>query len=214
MFTGLIQEVGKVKAIKKSSHHIALTCACSANILQDYKIGDSMAVNGACLTAIAIDKQGFTVEIMPETFAKTTLSQLQVNAAVNLERAMLGSSRFEGHIVAGHVDTVTRLIKRTQVENSLVLTFQYPTQVFGEIVPQGSIAINGTSLTVSAVTPGTFSVSLIPHSIEQTNLVEVKLGQMVNIETDILGKYVKSMLGKQKSQDMIKYLGEIGGTGE
>lgn len=214
MFTGLIQEVGRVKAIKKSSHHIALTCACSEETLQGYQIGDSMAVNGVCLTAIAVDKQGFTVEVMPETFAKTTLSQLQINAAVNLERAMLGSSRFEGHIVAGHVDTVTRLIKRTRVENSLVLTFHYPSQVFGEIVPQGSIAINGTSLTVSAVTPGTFSVSLIPHSMEQTNLDEIKVGNLVNIETDVLAKYVKAMLGKQKNQTMINYLGEIGGTGK
>ncbi|MEK4299460.1 riboflavin synthase [Oceanobacillus sp. FSL W8-0428] len=208
MFTGLIQETGTVKRIKKVSQHIELTCSASRELLQDYNIGDSMAINGVCLTAIEVTDSDFTVDIMPETFQKSIFSDLRVNAVVNLERAMSARGRLEGHIVSGHVDTTTRLIKKVKKENSIILTFYYPPQVQGEIVAQGSVAINGTSLTVSAVTAGSFSVSLIPYSMNHTNLGQLKQGEFVNIETDILGKYIKAIMGTEKTQILSKYTGE------
>lgn len=194
MFTGLIQEVGTIQEIKKNGHHIQLTCQASKALLADYLIGDSLAINGVCLTAIAKTECSFTVDVMPETFNRTTFSTMTKGSLVNLERAMLATGRLEGHLVAGHVDCTTRLIKKMSNENAVVLTFQYPHEQKGEIVPQGSIAINGVSLTVSVVTPGTFSVSLIPHSLAKTNLNGLLQGSQVNIETDMLGKYVKTML--------------------
>ncbi|GIO23784.1 riboflavin synthase [Oceanobacillus sp. J11TS1] len=208
MFTGLIQEIGTIKKIKKASHHIELTCAASRELLQGYKVGDSMAVNGVCLTATTVTASDFTVDIMPETFHKSTFSDLRVHAKVNLERAMSANARFEGHIVSGHVDVTTRLIKKVRKENAVILTFYYPPQIQGEIVPQGSVAINGTSLTVSNVAPGTFSVSLIPFSMHHTNLGQLKQGEFVNIETDILGKYIKAMIGPDKKHALHKYMGE------
>lgn len=201
----MIQETGTVKRIKKASHHIELTCTASKELLQDYKIGDSMAINGVCLTAIEITDSDFTVEIMPETFHKSIFSDLRLHAAVNLERAMSANGRLEGHIVSGHVDTTTRLIKKVKKENSIILTFYYPSQILGEIVAQGSVAINGTSLTVSAVTAGSFSVSLIPYSVNHTNLGQLRQGEFVNVETDILGKYIKAMIGTEKNQILSKY---------
>ncbi len=190
------------------SQHIELTCSASRELLQDYNIGDSMAINGVCLTAIEVTDSDFTVDIMPETFQKSIFSDLRVNAVVNLERAMSARGRLEGHIVSGHVDTTTRLIKKVKKENSIILTFYYPPQVQGEIVAQGSVAINGTSLTVSAVTAGSFSVSLIPYSMNHTNLGQLKQGEFVNIETDILGKYIKAIMGTEKTQILSKYTGE------
>ncbi len=204
----MIQETGTIKRIKKVSQHIELTCSASRGLLQDYNIGDSMAINGVCLTAIEITDTDFTVDIMPETFQKSVFSDLQVHAVVNLERAMSANGRLEGHIVSGHVDTTTRLIKKVKKENSIMLTFYYPPQIQGEIVGQGSVAINGTSLTVSAVTAGSFSVSLIPYSMNHTNLGQLKQGELVNIETDILGKYIKAMIGAGKNQALSKYTGE------
>ncbi|WP_339284310.1 riboflavin synthase [Oceanobacillus sp. FSL K6-3682] len=204
----MIQKTGTVKRIKKVSQHIELTCSASRELLQDYNIGDSMAINGVCLTAIEVTDSDFTVDIMPETFQKSIFSDLRVNAVVNLERAMSARGRLEGHIVSGHVDTTTRLIKKVKKENSIILTFYYPPQVQGEIVAQGSVAINGTSLTVSAVTAGSFSVSLIPYSMNHTNLGQLKQGEFVNIETDILGKYIKAIMGTEKTQILSKYTGE------
>lgn len=192
MFTGLIQEKGHIKSIQRQSHTIKLSCYASKKILSDYHIGDSMAINGVCLTAVEKNDSAFTVDIMPETFKKTTFSTLKVGSEVNLERAMLSIQRFEGHLVSGHIDTTTRLIQKRKLENALLLTFVYPEKNQGEIIPQGSIAINGVSLTVTTVKQGTFSVSLIPHSTEKTTLENLKLNELVNLETDMIGKYVKA----------------------
>ncbi|MEX1551552.1 riboflavin synthase [Enterococcus sp. C50] len=192
MFTGLIQEQGKVTKITRHGHTIELTCEASEQLLENYRIGDSMAINGTCLTAIAINNQRFCVEMMPETYQRTTFSQMKVGDPVNLERALPYNGRLEGHLVTGHVDGTTRLLQKRMQENAFVFVFGLPGTFKGEIIPQGSIAINGVSLTVTAVTEQTFSVSLIPHSKEQTNLGKLVQGQLVNIETDLLGKYVKA----------------------
>lgn len=194
MFTGLIQEKGKVSKIVKKSQTINLTFKATKYILSDYKIGDSMAVNGVCVTAIDKNDTDFTVEIMPETFRRTTFSKLTINDEVNLERALFFNGRIEGHFVAGHVDKVVRVIQKRQLENAVLITFDYPKELKGQIISQGSIAINGVSLTVTEVKPNSFSVSLIPHSKNQTNLGNLKQGDFVNIETDLVGKYIQNKL--------------------
>ncbi|MBO0482712.1 riboflavin synthase [Candidatus Enterococcus courvalinii] len=192
MFTGLIQEQGKVTKITRRGHTIELTCEASEHLLDNYQIGDSMAINGTCLTAIAINNRSFCVEMMPETYRRTTFSQMKVGDLVNLERALPYNGRLEGHLVTGHIDGTTHLVQKRIQENAFVFVFALPTTFRGEIISQGSVAINGVSLTVTATTEQTFSVSLIPHSKEQTNLGKLIQGQSVNIETDLLGKYVKA----------------------
>ncbi|EPI01041.1 riboflavin synthase, alpha subunit [Enterococcus faecalis 13-SD-W-01] len=191
MFTGLIQEKGKITRMHRSGQTIKLTCQASNQLLNGYRIGDSMAINGVCLTAVAIDNQQFTVDIMPETFQRTTFSRLKINDEVNLERALMYNGRLEGHLVAGHVDVTSRLLQKRTKENALILTFELPTLLHGEIIPQGSVAINGVSLTVTDVSSRNFSISLIPHSKDQTNLGKLNQGDYVNIETDMIGKYLK-----------------------
>ncbi|MFV0497314.1 MAG: riboflavin synthase [Candidatus Fimivivens sp.] len=196
MFTGLIAEKGWIKGIQRKRQMIQLTCEASKDLLSDYRIGDSMAVNGVCLTAIEKSDQLFTAEIMPETFKRTTFAYAKIGEVVNLERAMKAEQRFEGHIVSGHVDSVTRLVKKRADQNALILTFFYPPNHLGEIIPQGSIAINGVSLTVTQTHASHFSVSLIPHSKSITNLGNLAVGAPVNIETDVIAKYLKAQRDK------------------
>lgn len=206
MFTGLITEVGTIKAIQRNQQMTQLTFQASNTLLRDYRIGDSMAVNGVCLTALTVSESVFKAEIMPETVKRTTFSAAKVGDSVNLERALLQTQRFEGHFVAGHVDTVTRLIGKKEKQNALILTFSYPPAYKGEIIPQGSIAINGVSLTITETTAASFSVSLIPHSKSLTNLGDLAAGALVNIETDIIGKYVRAQENKfvgYKEKDLL-----------
>lgn len=198
MFTGLIQEKGKIIRINRNSKGVQMTCQVSADFLSSIKIGDSIAVDGACLTCIFKKGRQFTVDIMPETFKRTCLSQKHVGDIVNIEPAMSASSRFEGHIVTGHIDIQTRLLAKKNLENALILTFLYPKRHEGEIIPQGSVAINGVSLTVVSCDEKGFTVSLIPHSRQGTNLGHLRLGDTVNIETDILGKYIKAQLNGER----------------
>lgn len=191
MFTGLIAEKGKVSRIQRINQSIQLTCTASPKILHDYQIGDSMAINGVCLTATTIKTDQFTVDIMPETFQRSTFSTIKVNNEVNLERAVAFGSRMEGHLLSGHVDTTTRLVDKRELENAIILTFDYPSSLKGEIVSQGSVGLNGVSLTVTKVTARTFSVSLIPHTRHLTNLGDLNRGALVNLETDLIGKYIK-----------------------
>lgn len=194
MFTGLIQEKGKITQISKKSQTISLTCKASKELLYDYNIGDSMSVNGVCLTSISKNETDFTVDIMPETFKRTTFSKLKINDEVNLERALLFNGRIEGHFIAGHVDNIARVLKKRQLENAVLITVDYPKALMGQIISQGSIAINGVSLTVTEVKSNSFSVSLIPHSKDKTNLGNLKQGDFVNIETDLVGKYIQNKI--------------------
>lgn len=198
MFTGLIQEQGRISRIVKHQHNIKLTCKASRKLLADYKIGDSMAINGVCLTCVAKAEDAFTVDVMPETFRRTIFSESRVGDLVNLELAMSANARFEGHLVTGHVDSVARLDKKESDETALVLSFAFPKGLEGQIVGQGSIAVNGVSLTVVSSEKGQFSVSLIPHTAKETNLARLKTGDKVNIETDILAKYMQKQLRMMK----------------
>lgn len=198
MFTGLIQEQGRISRIVKHQQNIKLTCKASRKLLADYKIGDSMAINGVCLTCVAKAGDAFTVDVMPETFRRTILSESRVGDLVNLELAMSANARFEGHLVTGHVDSVARLVTKESDETALVLSFAFPKGLEGQIVGQGSIAVNGVSLTVVSAEKGQFSVSLIPHTAKETNLARLKTGDKVNIETDILAKYMQKQLRMMK----------------
>lgn len=198
MFTGLIQEQGRISRIVKHQHNIKLTCKASRKLLADYKIGDSMAINGVCLTCVAKAGDAFTVDVMPETFRRTNFSESRVGDLVNLELAMSANARFEGHLVTGHVDSVARLVTKESDETALVLSFAFPKGLEGQIVGQGSIAVNGVSLTVVSAEKGQFSVSLIPHTAKETNLARLKTGDKVNIETDILAKYMQKQLRMMK----------------
>ena len=200
MFTGLIQEQGRISRIVKHQHTIKLTCKASRKLLADYKIGDSMAINGVCLTCVSKSGDLFTVDVMPETFRRTILSENRLGDLVNLELAMSANARFEGHIVTGHVDGVATLVQKKSDETALVLSFAFPKELEGQIVGQGSIAVNGVSLTVVSVKSGQFSVSLIPHTAEETNLASLKKGDKVNIETDILVKYMQAQVARMKGE--------------
>lgn len=198
MFTGLIQEQGRISRIVKHQQNIKLTCKASRKLLADYKIGDSMAINGVCLTCVAKAGDAFTVDVMPETFRRTIFSESRIGDLVNLELAMSANARFEGHLVTGHVDSVARLVTKESDETALVLSFAFPKGLEGQIVGQGSIAVNGVSLTVVSAEKGQFSVSLIPHTAKETNLARLKTGDKVNIETDILAKYMQKQLRMMK----------------
>lgn len=192
MFTGLIQEKGKILKIERKTNAALLSCQASRALLSDYKVGDSMAVNGVCLTAAAINGNSFTANIMPETYQRTVFSKLQANDEVNLERALCWQQRIEGHLVSGHVDAITRLLDRKERAGALVLTFSLPVQLKSEIIAQGSVALNGVSLTVTEATAQSFSVSLIPATKNCTNLGSLCRGACANIETDMIGKYIKA----------------------
>lgn len=190
MFTGLIQATGHIKTLKKNSQSILMTIQTTPQILADYQISDSMAVDGACLTAIEKTPDTFTVEMMPISFQRTAIKNKQVGQLVNLERTLPANGRVEGHFVLGHVDGTTLLLKRITNENAIELTFALPAKWRSQIIPRGSVAINGVSLTVMDTGSDWFRVGIIPHTQAMTDLGELKIGDLVNIETDILGKYI------------------------
>ncbi|WP_409346553.1 riboflavin synthase [Paenibacillus sp. MBLB4367] len=194
MFTGLIEEVGIMQRIGKQGQTMVLSIAAK-RIMSDVQLGDSIAINGVCLTVISFDAGSFTVDVMPETFRHTNLSLLSAGDRVNLERAMSAQGRFGGHIVQGHVDATGRITARRPEENAVYFTIELEnTDAMKYIVPRGSITIDGISLTVIGVDERSFSVSIIPHTLAQTILQHKQPGASVNIETDLLGKYIERLL--------------------
>ncbi len=193
MFTGIIEEVGKIERIQNGSHSAVLHIQAQ-KILDDLKIGDSVAVNGVCLTVTSFRKQGFTADVMHETLNRSALALLQTGSRVNLERAMPVDGRFGGHIVAGHVDGMGKVMRIEQDDNAVWYTVQAAESVMKYIVEKGSIAIDGISLTVAKVETAYFSISAIPHTVRETTLKERRIGDAVNLETDIIGKYVEKLL--------------------
>jgi len=185
MFTGLIEEVGAVS--RRSGADLAILARV---VLDDLKPGDSVAVDGACLTVASVNENGFVVQASPETFSRTTLAQLKPGDAVNLERAMKAGDRFGGHFVLGHVDGVGRIAGiKDQGEFSL-WRFQAPSEVARYLVPKGSVAIDGISLTVVEPAADTFGVAIIPTTLKATTLGTKRPGQAVNLEADIMGKHI------------------------
>ncbi|MBW5446694.1 riboflavin synthase [Cohnella sp. CFH 77786] len=196
MFTGLIEEIGSLRSVQRQGEAMVLTIAAS-EILADVKLGDSISVNGVCLTVISFDRASFSVDVMPETYRHTNLRELQPGSPVNLERAMMAGGRYGGHIVQGHVDGTGAIRSRKPEANAVVFTVEpHGEHLLRTVVPQGSITLDGISLTVVDVDrgAGTLAVSIIPHTLKQTALQHKRAGDTVNIENDILGKYVDHLL--------------------
>lgn len=194
MFTGIIEELGAMEEVYKQGQTMRMTISAN-RILEDAHRGDSIAVNGVCLTITDLYPGKFTVDVMPETYRRSTLHQLNRGGRVNLERAMSVRSRFGGHIVQGHVDTVAKIRKRRAEENAVVFSLALVNADYMRyIIPHGSITIDGISLTVVDVSESEVNVSIIPHTLANTVLQHKEAGSVVNIECDVLGKYVERLL--------------------
>mgnify|MGYP000339231524 FL=1 len=200
MFTGIIEEVGKIKNIQGGTNY-KLTIAAS-KILEDIHLGDSIAVNGICLTAISWDNGSFTVDVMRETLERTSLHRLRAGSFVNLERALAANGRFGGHIVSGHIDGTGEIINIRRDANAVWYKIKTSEKIMEFIIEKGSIAIDGISLTVAKVDRSTFYVSVIPHTLENTILLRKKTGDIVNLENDIVGKYIKSFTDKNSNSTL------------
>lgn len=192
MFTGIIEETGKLQSINMAGSSGSISVSAK-KVLEGTKIGDSIAVNGVCLTVTSLGDSSFTADVMAETVRRSSLGNLHTGAALNLERAMPVNGRFDGHIVAGHVDGTGVIREIKSEENAIWFTITADSSVLRYIVEKGSIAIDGISLTVASVTDRDFKVSVIPHTAEVTALSEKRPGDIVNLENDIIGKYVEKL---------------------
>ena len=194
MFTGLIEELGTVTGIEKKGTEGAKIRIQANRVMEGLCLGDSVSVNGVCLTVSVLGKETFTADAMPETLRKTTLERLKIGEKANLERAMSAGGRFGGHFVTGHIDGVGRVVKRHREGNSLVFKVAAPAEVLRFTVEKGSIAIDGISLTVALIDKDSLSVSIIPHTAAETTLNQRKVGDLVNLEGDYIGKYIDKLL--------------------
>ena len=194
MFTGIIEELGTIRDIKISGSSGIINIAAD-KVIQGTQIGDSIAVNGVCLTVTRLNSGGFTADVMPETMKRTSLSIVGRGDKVNLERAMAADGRFGGHIVSGHIDGTGSIREFRNDGNAVWVTIEAEYDILKLIVEKGSIAIDGISLTVAAVTDTFFKVSVIPHTSGETTLLTKHVGDPVNLETDIIGKYVAKLMG-------------------
>ena len=212
MFTGIIEEVGSVEKVLLQGSSGKLEIAAST-VLEGTKLGDSIAVNGVCLTVANLTKKGFTADVMAETLRRSSLGELKKGSHVNLERAMAAGGRFGGHIVSGHIDGSGTIINVKPESNAVWYTIEVDESLSQGIVEKGSITIDGISLTVAWVEKNQFAVSIIPHTGSHTILFEKEKGDIVNIETDMIGKYVMKFLQKpekEKSKIDMDFLGEHG----
>ena len=194
MFTGIIEEIGKVKAIVRHANSIKLTIAVT-KILDDIHIGDSICTNGVCLTVTTFDDSSYTADVMPETMNRTNFKYLRINDLVNCERAMPANGRFGGHIVSGHIDGIGEISKMTRDDKAVRIRIDTRPEILRYIVEKGSITIDGISLTVTDVTSFDFGVSIIQHTQDATTLTKKKIGDTVNLENDIVGKYIEKFVG-------------------
>lgn len=215
MFTGIVEELGTIKHISLNGNSGSIAIKAS-KVLGGTKIGDSIAVNGICLTVTSIQSDGFTADVMAETMRRSGLSDAKPGDKVNLERAMAADGRFGGHIVSGHIDGTGTINEFRKEENAVWVRIEASPQILGLIVEKGSICIDGISLTVATVSKRDFQVSIIPHTAEETTLLCKKKGDRVNLENDVIGKYVQKFMGlapedEEKSSvitmDMLRDLG-------
>ncbi len=193
MFTGIIEEIGRVRHVV--SNHVSGEISVQADtVLVKTRPGDSIAVNGVCLTAAMLLPDGFIADVMPETLRRTNLGKLRAGSRVNLERAMAADGRFGGHIVSGHIDGTGTIHSVRREDNAVWITVETAPDILGLIVEKGSIAIDGVSLTVAGLTEHSFCVSLIPHTGGHTTLLSKKAGDLVNLENDVIGKYIQRLI--------------------
>lgn len=198
MFTGIIEEIGTVRRIEHGAKGARLTIQAKT-VLEDTRIGDSIATNGVCLTVVSMTGDSFSADVMAESLRRSSLGTLQGGSPVNLERAMAANGRFGGHIVSGHIDGTGTIASQKREDNAVWVKIKTPAPLLRYIVEKGSIAIDGVSLTVAAVTDTDFSVSIIPHTGTQTILLGKKPGEPVNLECDVIGKYVEKLIQPHKT---------------
>jgi riboflavin synthase len=199
MFTGIVEEVGHVASITRGQKSIALKIACE-KVLEDVHIGDSIAVNGICLTVVEHGTDYFVADVMPETMRMTSLAGLKASSPVNLERALRLADRLGGHIVSGHIDGTGEIINCVAEDNAIWITIKAPENIMRYIIYKGSVALDGISLTVASVAKDSFKVSIIPHTGVATTLGVKHVGDVVNIECDEVAKYIEKFLVSSKEQ--------------
>lgn len=202
MFTGLVEEIGVVEAISKSTKSARITIKATT-VLQGTKLGDSICTNGVCLTVTSFSGNKFTVDVMAETMRRSNLNNISIGEEVNLERALRVGDRLGGHMVSGHIDGMGTISNFEKEDNAVWITIATSEEILKYIVQKGSIAIDGVSLTVAYVDSEVFKVSIIPHTKDMTTLLRKKVGHMVNLECDVIGKYVEKLL-EAKEQAPVK----------
>lgn len=201
MFTGLIEEIGVIQSAIKGTNSAQLTISAD-KVLQDIKLGDSISTNGVCLTVTSFSNKTFTVDVMPETMRRSNLKNLKPGSKVNLERALKLGDRLGGHIVSGHIDGIGYITAMEEDENATWLTIEAEPGIMKYIVEKGSIAIDGTSLTVAYANSEIFKVSIIPLTRNETTILSKKIGEEVNLECDVVGKYIERLIiFKQNEKD-------------
>lgn len=197
MFTGIIEEIGKIKAIRQGSRSVVLEIEAK-KVLEGTRIGDSIATNGVCLTVTSLGNGFFSADVMPETMSRSALGNLKPGDRVNLERALCLNSRLGGHLVAGHIDGIGRITDKVQDDIAIWLTVAAAPELLHYVIEKGSIAIDGVSLTIASVDDSVFKVSIIPHTQEETTLTAKRIGEVVNLENDMIAKYVEKLMGTPK----------------
>lgn len=200
MFTGIIEEQGQIRSVSLGGRSGKISVKAE-KVLEGTKIGDSIAVNGVCLTAVSIQKDGFTADVMAETVRRSNLGHLRPGDKVNLERAMAAGGRFGGHIVSGHIDGTGTIVSLRKEENAVWVGIKTEPEIMRLVIEKGSICIDGISLTVAAVGTDNFQVSVIPHTGEETTLLKKQPGDMINLENDIIGKYVERLMGLREAEN-------------
>lgn len=203
MFTGIVEELGTIKTVAHSTRSVKLTVKAN-KILEDINLGDSIAVSGTCLTVVGFTDNEFTADVMPETLKRTALADIRSGDFVNLERALSLNTRLGGHIVSGHVDGIGEIISMDKDDNAVIIKIKVNESLAKYVIEKGSVTIDGISLTVVQCGNTWFSVSIIPHTASATTLAIKKPGDFVNIENDVIGKYVERLLGFQTENDLNK----------
>lgn len=204
MFTGLIEETGEIAELRKVENALYLTVKAK-NVLNEIKLGDSVAINGACQTVIEYSEADFKVFASSETLAVTTFGNLKIGSKVNLERTLRLSDRLDGHLVSGHIDGTARLLNIKNDGETTFFAFEPPKNLISQIVKKGSVCVDGISLTVSDIDDCSFKIAVIPHTLQSTALKYLKVGDFVNIETDIISKYVEKYLSSHHNSSNIDF---------
>ncbi len=199
MFTGIIQAIGKITSIEKTSNSQRLNVNTGSLDLANTQLGDSIAVNGICLTAVALTKQSFSADVSNETIACTTFSQLSPESQVNLEKALTPTTHLGGHLVSGHVDGIGTITARWQDGQSIRFTIKAPAELAKYIATKGSICIDGVSLTVNTVNGAEFELNIVPHTLQETIMGDYKIGTLVNLEVDLIARYLERLMLGEKA---------------
>lgn len=210
MFTGIIKAKGSIGAMEKRGGDVRLRVTATELPWADYAVGDSLSVNGVCLTAVHLHDDGFDTDVSVETLDVTTLGQLESGDAVNLEPALRVGDALGGHLVSGHVDGIGKLLSRSDDARSIRMTFEAPSELARYIARKGSICVDGVSLTINEVSGNTFGLNIIPHTAEVTTMGSYEVGRAVNLEVDLLARYIERMLGNDASGLSMDFLKEHG----